>query len=310
MPDMFDDLKQFKEQCKAGFELGNGIKVRSPKSILVCGMGGSGIVGDFVQELDLIVPVIVNKRPRIPKFVNKDTLVFCVSYSGNTWETINCFKESKKAKAKIIAITSNGKLKSLASKSRIETVLVPKGELPRVSLGHLFFSILRILQNSGLIDVSREMKRIEKISFNQVNRSAKKLSKKLFNEIPLIYSNSDAVAYRWKTQFNENSKVMALAESIPEIFHNEVESYDFKLMRFYHPVILSFDYQINPRFRKILKIKKVDYDIYRFKNTLSDKMRAVWLGDITSYYLSKLYKKDPVSVNIIEWIKGNIRYLP
>lgn len=303
---MLKNLKLFPKQCLEGFELGKGVKVKKPKDILVCGMGGSGITGDFLKEMDLDVPVVVNKRQKIPKFVSKDTLVFCVSYSGNTKETISSFKEAKKSGARVVVITSDGKISSLAKEDMIK---VPQGLLPRATFGYLFFPILRILQNSGMIDVEREVKKIEKLNVSAVNKEARGLSKKLFKKFPLVYSNSYAVAYRWKTQFNENSKILAMAYPIPEIFHNEVEGYGSKGINPFI-VILNINSRIKPNFKKLLKERRMHYKIFNFNKGLDEKIKAMWLGDLTSYHLGVLYKKSPEDTEVIEWLKGNRKSFP
>ena len=42
--------------------------------------------------------------------------------------------------------------------------------------------------------------------------------------IPLIYGAGPmgAVAYRWKTQLNENAKMHAFSHALPELAHNEI----------------------------------------------------------------------------------------
>ena len=46
--------------------------------------------------------------------------------------------------------------------------------------------------------------------------------------MPLIYGTGPlgAVAYRWKTQFNENAKMHAFSHAFPELGHNEIVGWE------------------------------------------------------------------------------------
>ena len=61
-------------------------------SVLVLGMGGSGIVGDLLPVVAgpfMPVPVVVVKGYEPPSYVTDRTLVFAISFSGDTEETLD-----------------------------------------------------------------------------------------------------------------------------------------------------------------------------------------------------------------------------
>ncbi|MCD6398632.1 MAG: bifunctional phosphoglucose/phosphomannose isomerase [Candidatus Aenigmarchaeota archaeon] len=301
---MIEDLESLNKQCKEGFELGERIKIKKPENILVCGMGGSGITGNFLEEMDLNIPVIVNKSDKIPRFVSKNTLVFCVSYSGNTRETISCYKKSKKRGANIVVITSGGKLGKMTKKNLIK---IPSGFVPRAAFGYLFFSILGVLEKSGLMKISKEVKEIEKLNSGYFNKRGKELSKLFYKKMPLVYSNSHAVAYRWKTGLNENSKTLCLASTSTEIFHNEIEGYN-NLNTKPFAIILDIDGKVNSKLKKILRKKQIGFKEIGFNGKLIGRMKGLWLSDFTSYYLGLKYKENPEETKMIDWFKKNSRY--
>jgi glucose/mannose-6-phosphate isomerase len=114
------------------FEIPRGYKQIS--DILVTGMGGSGIPGDFLRALlskELPVPLIVNKDYAVPRFTDRNTLVFAISYSGNTEETIAAFKAANAVKAKTIGITSGGELLKLCQDTSIPFLKIPGGRQTR-----------------------------------------------------------------------------------------------------------------------------------------------------------------------------------
>ena len=60
-------------------------------SIAVLGMGGSGVAGEILQAIgkeQLRLPVVLVGDYSLPAFVGPDTLVFAVSFSGETEETL------------------------------------------------------------------------------------------------------------------------------------------------------------------------------------------------------------------------------
>ena len=85
------------------------LKPEDISAVIVSGMGGSGISGDIVRDIlseEINVPIIVNKRARLPAFAGKGTLLIVVSYSGNTEETLSVFREGLRRGVKMVAITS------------------------------------------------------------------------------------------------------------------------------------------------------------------------------------------------------------
>ena len=85
--------------------------------MVVVGMGGSGIAGDVLHAVAsplLPVPVTVVKGYECPHFVDETTLVFAVSCSGGTEETIEAASDAALAGAKMVVVTSGGELGRLA----------------------------------------------------------------------------------------------------------------------------------------------------------------------------------------------------
>ena len=216
---------------------------RGISDIVVTGMGGSGIPGDFLKTLlykELPVSLTVNKDYSIPRFTDRNTLVFAISYSGNTEETLSAFHLAKEARAKIIGVTSGGELLKLCKDNDIPFILIPGGRQTRASFGYLFFSVLTILQRLNLIpdktediqetiDVVRSVREEIGPPVATADNSAKSLAQKLNSKSVVLYGSqgrTDVAALRWKQQLNENSKMTARYEAFPELNHNEIVSWD------------------------------------------------------------------------------------
>ena len=92
---------------------------REVRNIVVSGLGGSSVGGDLLKNFlrdKINLPLIVNRSYTLPHWIGKDSLLICVSYSGNTEETLSTYKIGKKCGSKIIVISSGGELNDLAKK--------------------------------------------------------------------------------------------------------------------------------------------------------------------------------------------------
>ena len=97
---MLDGLARFPEQIKESLVIAETVErfgFLKIDNVVIAGMGASAISGDIMASLfrdKLDVPLVVNREYDLPKWVNKDTLVICISYSGNTDETLSSFQDS------------------------------------------------------------------------------------------------------------------------------------------------------------------------------------------------------------------------
>ncbi|MBU2634274.1 MAG: bifunctional phosphoglucose/phosphomannose isomerase [Nanoarchaeota archaeon] len=279
-----EELNKFPEQIKEAIKL--KIKPKHYDKILVCGMGGSGIAGYILRDL-LDIPVFIEQSYNIPKFIDKKTLVFVISYSGNTEETISMYKQVKRKTNNIIIITSGGKL----GKEK-NVIKVPEGLVPRRAIAYLFFTVWGSLGYKGV--------KLQKVNPLEAKNLAKKIHKKLF----LIYISSKyySIALRWKDQINEDAKHLALINTLPEMDHNEIES---DLTNCYPLIIRTKDE--HPRLKKKLNLTKnlIKADEFYLKgNTKLEKIfYGIQFGDYLALYLAELYKEDPSKYKYIEKLK-------
>lgn len=317
---MHDVIKHFPEQVIKGFKLGAGIKVVDKiEGILITGMGGSALPGEILKSYlhDSKIPITINRDYFIPEWVNSKTLVFAISFSGNTEETINAYRNAIRKGCNVIAVSSGGKLKMLADKQKVPHIMIPGGIQPRSGYGFLFFSILRVLQNSNLIEdqtsfVEKTVATLQKPIFWE---RAKELAEKLKDKIPVIYSSDrlKAIAYKWKISFNENSKVHAFYNVFPELNHNEMVGYTNVKGNLYIIIIKDEDDYERTRARmKLTKdlIKKAGVPVVEIELSgpcrLAKLISAIYIGDWTSYYLAMEYGLDPTPVDIIEEFKKKL----
>ena len=313
---MLQVLKSFSAQCREALGLPKGISAPSDISnIVVLGMGGSAIGGDMLKYylVNSKVPVTVVRDYKAPSFIDENSLVFAVSYSGNTEETLSAFRDAKSKNANIIGITSGGQLASECS----SLITIPSGLQPRAALGYIFFPMLGVLHNSNITRVRNEdlNEALELLKKSDLfNTNGENLAKKIKDKIPIIYSSEALapVAMRWKTQINENAKMPAFYNVFSEMNHNEIVGYRSIDRKF--TAILIRDKNDNDRIKKRMDICKkimeqaVDvYDVEVQGNSLLARMLStIYLGDFVSYHLALWNRVDPTPVEIIEDMKKKL----
>jgi glucose/mannose-6-phosphate isomerase len=301
-------------------------KLPKPAQIIISGMGGSAISGDIAVDLlsgNSSVPIIVNRGYKLPAFINGQTIVFTLSYSGQTEETLAAAKQALEQGAKIIAITTGGKLKELADRTGCPSYIIPSGYQPRAALPFLLTTLLRGLNELGFYpnfaDDLKETIGVLKMVRSESGNEVKQLAKKLVGKIPIIFgcvNTTQAVALRFKTQFNENSKATALANTLPELDHNELVNLN-ALKRTGHnfSLICLRDEGDSERIKKRLEITKslinnqlggVTEIFSKGKSALARSASLIYYGDLLSVYLAIYKGIDPTEVEAISRLKKEL----
>jgi glucose/mannose-6-phosphate isomerase len=334
---MLDTLIEFPNQIKDAFEIAMAVNMETffkIDNVIITGMGASGISGDIVSSLfrdKIAVPFYVNKEYDLPKWVRKDTLTIFFSYSGNTDETISAFKIASQKKCRIITISSGGKLQELSEKRGVTHITIPSGYQPRAAIAYSLFSLIVILKRVGLLrndietDINDAIFVIKELvdSINKTvaeeKNSAKQIARQIFDNIPQIYGWGiySPIATRWRQQFNENSKIIARAETIPESNHNDIVGWslnpevskNFSCILFRDRDIESLAMSTRLNFLKNLYegLAANIIEIHpKGKKRLSKILYLLVLGDFISCYLAVLREIDPTPVDIITELKQSL----
>ncbi len=338
-------LEEFPQKVIDALRLGEGFSIPSDfsltsaekfKNIVILGMGGSaiggGLLSDYLTE-ELPIPIVVIRGYNIPKFVSEDSLIFAVSYSGNTEETISALKKCLEVKAKIIALTSGGKFAVLSEDNNFPFIKVPAGIQPRAAIPYLFFPVLKVLERLNLIkerneEIEEMFNILQRLCSEYCSKSqtkdnfAKKIALSLYQHLPLVYGSEGllkAVAMRWKTQINENSKWPCFWNVFAELDHNEIVGYEIvnqinKKVKIIYLEDKKGSLRIKQRLeitQKIIGNKVAEFVICptRGKGKLARMFSLIYLGDLVSYYLAILNQVDPSPVTCIEDLKKELAKL-
>jgi len=329
---MLQLILDFPEQVENALSLAKKedlcIRDKSIKNICVLGMGGSAIGGDIIRSYlfnALKIPFYVNRFYKIPAFVDEHSLVFACSYSGNTEETLSAYRQAIQQNATIVGITSGGQLTEEVKRRGQGIISIPGGQPPRSALGYLSIPLLTCLAANGFIpeqesvitetiSVLRELRATLKPEATE--NEAEQLSGKLFRKIPLILSSApylDAVALRWKSQFSENSEIMAFANVFPELNHNEIMGWGpyVDVNRNFKVVYLD-DTKEHERVRRRMEVSEEIFtrqtdEVLRVKTRgetlLSRIFSLIFIGDMVSFYLAIRNQVDPTAIKNIDFLK-------
>jgi glucose/mannose-6-phosphate isomerase len=206
--------------------------------IVVLGMGGSGIAGSVLEAAAgplLPVPIAVVNSYECPAYVSEGSLVFAISCSGDTEETLQATSDAALQGARVVAITAGGELARLAAGWGAPVVTVPADlPQPRTAIGAMAIPPLVVLEDMGLlrgagywIDLAVEQlkRRRDQITAGGDASQPAAIARRIGRTFPLLHGGGSVgrtAAMRWKTQINENAKAPAFWSAQPELCHNEI----------------------------------------------------------------------------------------
>ena len=320
--------KQFEIGIKAAKNifLEPGKLMRWPENIIICGMGGSALPGDILVTLRPL-DVFSYKSYCLPPQARNESLIICISYSGDTEETLSSFNEAFSRKLSVISITTGGKLAELSKKYGIPLAKIPGSKIPpRLALGEMFAALVQVLVNHNILgpEISEEVLKVGTfLKTGGFENQGKKLAEKIFQKIPIIYASRRfrEIGWIWKNSLNETAKVLASCNYFPELNHNEtVGFWQINEMQIsnekLYVVILRDPEDSHPRILKQMEIAKdlieeegikVEFIDMKGKTMLEKIFSTVILGFWAAYWLALEYKVDPTPVKTIEEFKQKLR---
>ncbi len=313
-------------QVANGWQLaaGSGASLVAAKSVLVCGMGGSALGADIVVaalSARLRKPVAIERGYAVPGWVGRQTAVVCVSYSGNTQETLACFRAARERGARVVAIATGGKLIAAARSAKAPFVAISDSELnpsrqPRLGLGFSIGSLLRILQEAGAIAGVEPT--VAAAAKQRAAAVAKPPVRALVGKaIAVVGAQGLAgAAHAVANCINENAKAFAAPFSLPELDHHLLEglAQPKDLRRSLAFLVFSPEKMARPlanQYRATLQILK------RRKFTVVERvcpgeplaaaLSAVSWGTQLSIQLAASTGTEPLAVPWVKWLKEQQR---
>jgi len=333
---MWDATAALPEQVRDAAATARQLDVALPRReeirhVVVLGMGGSGIAGDVVREIAgpfMAVPVVVHKGYGIPNFIDGSTLVFAVSFSGNTEETVQAASDAAAAGGRMCVISAGGELAALAREWGAPHVPVDSGiPMPRAGIGAVAVPPLVLLERIGLfpgasawVDAAVDQLRRRRDRLVVAGSEAERLARRLDRQIPLVYGGGGIgglAAMRWKNQINENAKTAAFWNVLPELCHNELAGWGQhgdvtrQVLRL---VNLRHDYehpQVMRRFEVVSELtEEVVAEIEQVRaegeGALAQVLDLVLFGDFVSLHLAFIGDVDPGPIPALDYVKERV----
>ena len=331
---MLDRVKDLGKQVRDAWELAKSAKIppayADVRNITLVGMGGSAIGGDFAASLladELKIPMSIHRDYGLPAYVGRDSLVIASSYSGNTEESLSAFELAQKRGAKILVLTTGGKIADLGRAANYPMVTFSYKAQPRAALGYSLGLVLGCLVKMGFVrdlgsDIDAALADLAKIEerVHEGARSndAKRMAIELYGRIIFAYGAGvmGVMARRVKGQWNENAKNWSAFDVMSELNHNAV-------VGFPHPpiarealiVLLLRSDRDNPRHKirfdvtaELLDRAGVAHKTLRFsgQSMLSEVLQMVMFTDYVTFYLALLNGADPSEVKSIVFLKDRL----
>jgi glucose/mannose-6-phosphate isomerase len=321
--------RQIEHAWNIGKEAGSLPDPEGISSIVVLGVGGSGISGNLLKAvLGPAFPLFIQtcKGYELPGWVGPSTLALAVSYSGETEEILETVEKAQWRNAPIVTVSSGGTLNQLGERLGYPTSLLPTGLQPRAALGYLSMALLAVCQNMGWVDFEPDVAETVALLNDRVARNdrhspearnpAKQLARRLVGRLPLIYGSeglAEVAAYRWKCQFNECAKLAAYHHLFPELNHNEISAWSDRGYGSCSPAVVVLRHP-HEHARISLRISVTvpliaDYgtaveEVFAAGTSrLASLMDLVCIGDFVATYSALLRGVDPGQVEMIDEVK-------
>ena len=325
----------FPDQCRLALSIAQAVELPElevrPGVVMLTGLGGSAAGGDLVRalfEAHGSTPFIVNRDYTLPNYLGVGDLVFCASYSGNTEETLAAYDIAKRSGARVIAVTSGGKLAELARADGHTVILIPGGQPPRTALGLMFIPVLNACERMKLLPAQDYTETFalldacaakwgEGVPF--ADNQPKQLADALHGRVAVLYGlgfYQAMVANRWKGQINENAKNLVFANVFPELNHNEILGWikaNEQGVAEWVGLVLedgteSEKMKARARITETLVGGTAKFFHVRVQGTsfLQRLMSLTYFGDFLSLYLAALNGVDPETIDSINTLKSEL----
>jgi glucose/mannose-6-phosphate isomerase len=322
------------EQVEAAVSAARGITLphrERVENVVVLGMGGSGIAGDVLVATAapfMPVPVTVVKSYEPPDYVGTGSLVFAVSFSGDTEEIVEAATGAYEAGAALVVVAGGGALSRMADDWKVPVVPVPQDiPQPRAALGALAIPPLVLLEQIGLfpgalqwVDQAVDQLRRRRDELLRPGNPAEEVARLIGRTIPLVHSSGAlgaAAALRWKTQVNENAKCPAFFNVYPELCHNEIAGWGqhgdatrqlITLVNLRHDAEHP---QVSRRFDLVADIlREVVTDIIEVRaagdGDLAQLLDLALVGDFVSLHMAGNEGIDPGPIPVLDEIKEEL----
>lgn len=240
-------VDELPEQCETAMNIGRNFippvfdipvdgvyLIGSGDNAMACEMAAH-ILAEYVS-----VPVSIGNIESLPRYVGASTLVVIVDYNGKNPRVLRIYDELQARGVKAVCVTSGGKLSEKASSGGSKVFKVPPGQPARSALGYLVIPIVAVVSSCGLAQGAMEkmgsaillLKNAReefRFSRSSARNMAKKCAEGLHDKKIYVMGSGEAlglVARRWKSQFNQNSKIPACCANMTDEISGQISAWE------------------------------------------------------------------------------------
>jgi glucose/mannose-6-phosphate isomerase len=242
-----DSVALLPEQLADGWEAAANVKIPAAwsrsRNFVIAGMGGSALGPDVVRAAtatELPVSTTIVNGYDLPAWVDRETVVLAISYSGSTEETLSAAEQAYKRHARLIVMTTGGALETWARKRRVPLVILPtrsnpSGQ-PRLASGLVLAAELRLLTRLDWLKITpaafTNLRKRATLATTAVGIDvlttrnwAKRTALDLRGHFALVVAAGHLAgnAHILANQLNETAKMFAVPFAIPELNHHLLE---------------------------------------------------------------------------------------
>ncbi|BEP17765.1 hypothetical protein PYJP_11170 [Pyrofollis japonicus] len=287
----------------------------SSQVIVVCGMGGSGAAGDYLASISARyggTPVIALKEADPPSWVSRGALVYAVSFSGNTRETLNCARRSYELGAHVVAVTTGGRLAAWARERSLPVAVVEQAPAPRAGWPQLFYTLLGSLIGNGFLNVpgtdvedSLRLLGEKEAAEKRAEELASWLHEAKENRVVLAPAPYYPVAVRIRSELAENAKTASDASQVPESGHNILEGWASE-GRYHFLVVDPGEEPWSKLLEEFVALARpADFHVEKLlgDNMVSKMVWGTWLAGLSSVKLAAMKGVDAEKLSAIKMFR-------
>jgi len=322
--DMHGQISELPDQLQRAWEKGWAQPLpdfKDIQNIVLAGVGDSAVPADLAAasvSSSIHIPLAVHRNYGLPASAsNKQTLVICISHSGDDEEMLDVFDEAIKRDCSVLVISTGGELTKHASEKKIPVWKYEHKGKSNSGIALPFGFVIALFARLNLIpdpaeDVAEAvamMKRSQEhfvadmiAAKNPAKRYAGQLVGRWVSFVGT--ENLAPVAHRWKNQINQLAKAGASFEVIPDATHNTLNATLNPNQTLNAHTISLFmrapsDHPRNTMrsdmMRQAFMLEGMNTDVVdgRGKSVISHLWTLVIFGDYMAYYLAMAYGVDP-----------------
>jgi glucose/mannose-6-phosphate isomerase len=300
----------------------------APAGLVVAGMGGSAIGGALARAAlgdRALRPFVISRGYALPPWTSPETMVLCSSYSGTTEETLAAYEAARALGAHRVVATTGGELAAIAREDGVPVIPLPGGFQPRVAVAYSLVVALEVAWLCGAAERLHAETDVAAAHTEHLisgwrpggaqDEFPKELARALHGTVPQVAGSglTAPIAYRWKTQMNENAKMPAFWHELPELDHNEIVGWEASREMGSFSAVFLDDSDLHPRIRQRIELTRgliaadaaATFKVETVGSTATERLLSlVVLGDLVSLYLAVLRGVDPTPVAMIDRLKS------